>query len=446
MRLRSLCSAACPVLFAACVTAPPPAAPPVEIAVLPAPPAEPPTRLEPREWTPRSPATEIAAWARQGCARAEEGKQPCLERALVGLLDQAGVARTMEVLDTLAATDPEVFTNGHPLAHGLGISAYRSPETVAATFAACPTSQMSGCQHGVIQGYFLDAARQGRPIGRDQVDGLCAPHLSVYFVFYHCVHGMGHGLMAFYGNHLPSALAACGQASEETVRENCYGGAFMENVIGATHPHHSAGGHAQTQVDGHGAHGEAHGGAGHASRHGEWKALDPADPHYPCNTFDARYQDACYSMQPSAIMFHNGGDVAATARACDTAPADVRGTCFVSLGREITAFAVQDHGRTIEMCGRVGGAGGGRGALWCLLGAVGTLMNQSADPQDGIRFCRALQDAAFKRDCYRSVGELVAKLVSGTRARGERCEAAEPEFVLACRRGAGIEPSGRDEE
>lgn len=474
MQPRSLCAAACLALLAACVPAAPPAATPSADPVPAAQPAEPPTRLEPRQWTPQSPAAKIAAWARQGCARAEEGKHPCLERALVALLDQAGVSRTMEVLDTLAARDAEVFSNAHPLAHGLGISAYRSPETVAATFAACPTSQMSGCQHGVIQGYFLDAARRGRTIGRAEVDGLCAPHEPAFFTFYHCVHGMGHGLMAFHGNHLPSALADCGQASDEFVRAHCYGGAFMENVISATHPHHSAEGHASTQADAHADHAVGHAsaqadahadhaeghvstqpdahadhgarGGGHARRHGAWKALDPADPLYPCNALDARYQEACYSMQPSAIMFFNGGDVAATARACEAAPADVLGTCFVSLGREIAAYAAQDHGRTIEMCGRVGGAGGGRGGLWCLLGAAGTLMNQSADPQDGMRFCRALQGDTFKRDCYRTVGEFAAKVVTGTQARGRQCETAEPAFVLTCRRGAGIEPSGRDEE
>jgi hypothetical protein len=444
MHPRSLFAAACLSLLAGCVAATPPAAPLAESTPI-AQPAEPPTRLEPREWTPQSPAAEIAAWARQGCARAEEGKQPCLERALVALLDQAGVRGTMEVLDTLAATDAEVFSNAHPLAHGLGISAYRSPQTVAATFADCPTSQMSGCGHGVIQGYFLDAARHGRSIGTAEIDGLCAPHQSVYFVFSQCVHGMGHGLMAFHGNHLPSALASCEQASDESVRENCYGGAFMENVVNATHPHHSAGGHVQTQEDAHADHG-AHAGDGHVMRHGEWKALDPADPLYPCNAVDVRYQDACYSLQPAAIMFHNGGDVAATARACDAAPPGVRDTCFISLGREITAFAAQDHGRTLEMCGRLGGAGGGRGGLWCVLGAAGTLMNQSADPRDGIRFCRALRDAAAKPECYRIVGVFVSKLVTGTQARARQCEAVEPGFVLACRRGAGIEPSGRDEE
>jgi hypothetical protein len=416
------------------------------------------TTLEARAWTAQSPAGEIAAWAREGCRRPAEGKQACIERMLVALLDQAGIARSMEVLDSLAAADPEVFPNAHPLAHGLGISAYRGPQTLAATFAACPVTQMSGCGHGVIQGYFLDMARQGRPIGTAELDALCAPHRASAVLFQQCAHGMGHGLMAVHANHLPSALAACDAASDWSVRGECYGGAFMENIVNVTHPHHTAAGHtgtlaggadahAQHAADehaGHGGHGGMeHGGMEHgAMEHGPWKALDAAEPMYPCTVLDRRYGAACYANQTSAVMYFNGGDVAATARACESVPDEFRATCHASLGRDITAWVAQDHGRTIEQCGRAAQAAGERPGIWCALGAVSTLINQSADPRDGMRFCRALPGAEAKRECYRVVGESIGRMVDGTAARGRECQAAEPDFAAVCRRGAGIEPSG----
>ncbi|HEX2211189.1 MAG TPA: hypothetical protein VHG93_26130 [Longimicrobium sp.] len=398
------------------------------------------TRLEPREWTAESAVGDAVAWLRAGCERPAEGKAACVERGLVSLLEQAGVARTMEVLDSLAARDAEVRANGHALAHGLGMSAYRSPGTMAATFADCPVSQMSGCQHGVIQGYFLELAGQGREPGAAELDALCAPHQAVYFTFYHCAHGMGHGLMAAYGNHLPAALAACDRASDPDVRRICPGGAFMENILQATHPHHTATGHAGVQ-GGHGEHGP---GDAHAA-HGAWKALDPADPHYPCNAVDAKYRDACYDLQPSAVMFFNRGDVEATARVCESAPHDFVATCFMSLGREVTTWSALDHARIVDACRRAGAAQGGRAVGWCEQGALRTLMLQAADPQEGIRFCRAAPES--KGECYRVVGEFVSTLVTGTQARGRQCETAEPEFVATCRRGAGIDPSPvRDEE
>ncbi|HEX6913114.1 MAG TPA: hypothetical protein VF142_22075 [Longimicrobium sp.] len=428
-------------------------------------PQEPEATLAPAEWNAQSPAGEIATWAWQGCRRAPRGRDACIERALVSLIDQAGIGKSMEVLDTLATRDDGVRSNAHPLAHGLGIAAYRSPETLAATFAACPVSQMSGCPHGVIQGYFLDLSRQGRSIGTAEMDGLCNPHKDKPFMYFQCAHGVGHGLMAVHENHLPMSLEACDLATDDFVRLSCYGGAFMENIVNATHPHHSAGGHATVQGDGHGDghadHGQAQAGAGHdahgghgaagarqAMDHGEWKALDRNDWLYPCNAVAEKYQDSCYTMQTSAVMFFNYGDVGSTSAVCDRAPSRFAATCFMSLGRDITAFAAQQHQRTIDMCMRAGvNAGGGRGRQWCYVGAVQTLMNQSADSEPGMRFCRLLPGADDKRECYRVVGEMVATLVPGTDQRSDRCRLAENEFVATCRRGAGIEPTsnGSDE-
>jgi hypothetical protein len=416
----------------------------------------------PREWTPASSAAEIAAWVDQGCRRARTDKNACVERALTAALGQAGVSRSMEALDSLAIRDPDVRGLAHALAHGLGISAYQSPETVAATFASCPVSQMSGCFHGVVQGYFLDLASRGQPIGQAELDALCTPHEGQPFLFFQCAHGMGHGLMAVHDNHLPMSLEACDQVSNGFIRDSCYGGAIMENVVNRVNPHHTAAGHAEVQGGGHGsqppadAHAE-HGGhaaagadahAGHGSagaqavRHGEWRALDPDDMLYPCNVLDRKYQLACYGFQPSPVMYFNRGDVAATAAVCDRVPADFVTICFKSLGREVTAWVAQEHPRTIEMCGRVGQAGGGRGRLWCVEGAVETLINQTADAQDGIRFCRAV-DGEAKESCYRAVGGFMTTLLAEKEGRARQCDTAEPAFVAACRRGAELDLPAR---
>src|SRR5829696_2016511 len=140
--LRACIGAWALALASAC--APKPAVAPV--ASSPAP-AEVVSRLEPRTWTAESAVGEAVAWLRDGCERPEEGQAACVERGLVALLQQAGVGWTMAVLDSLAAADARVRAQGHALAHGLGMAAYRSPATLAATFAACPVSQMSGCQH-----------------------------------------------------------------------------------------------------------------------------------------------------------------------------------------------------------------------------------------------------------------------------------------------------------
>jgi hypothetical protein len=181
-------------------------------------------------------------------------------------------------------------------------------------------------------------------------------------------------------------------------------------------------------------------------QHGPWKALDPEDLLYPCNAVALKYQQECYAMQTSPVMYFTNGDVAATARVCERAGQFMK-TCFMSLGRDITAYAARDHQRTLEMCGRTGETAGGNGNLWCTLGAVTTLVNFTADPADGMRFCRAVPGADPKRECYRTVGENIASIHAGNDARAQSCSTAESEFVAACRLGAGVPPasSGSDE-
>lgn len=408
-----------------------------------------------RAWTADSRAGEIARWMRRECGRLLQSERPCMERGLVSLIDQVGLARAVEVLDTLLAVDAKVRANGHELAHGLGMAAYRSPETMAETFAACRPVQGAGCHHGVVQGYFLSLMREGRLPGTPELDAMCAPHKGVTFLYFHCAHGIGHGLMTTHANHVPKSLEGCDLASDPFVRESCYGGVFMENLVLVTHPHHTTEGHAAThgghgsdgdarsggddghgEAGGHGAHG---GGGGHgATAHGRWKALDRDDPLYPCNAVGAAYQQACYTMQTGAILYFNGGNVAATGRACEQAPATMVETCFGSLGRDVIALAGFDHRRSLDLCARAAGMAGGRGEPWCMLGAVQNLVNLAAEPEEGMRFCRVVTSEAQKEECYRAVGELMLALLPAEAARGESCRGAEAAFVAACRRGARI--------
>ena len=386
---------------------------------------------------PSAPASAIATQVLTGC----RGSSACVERTLVALIPPAGIGRTMEVLDTLASRDGEVQSNAHALAHGLGIAAYTTPAAVAATLAECPTSQMSGCLHGVIQGYFLDLTADGGRVGQAELEELCQPHRERQFVFFQCAHGMGHGLMTLFANHLPTALESCDQIRDEFTRDSCYGGAFMENIMNVTHHHQTASGHAHTQ----GAPQDAHAGGGdeHAGHDmpatEEWRGLDPEDPLFPCNAVSERYGNACYWMQTSAILFYNRGNVEETTRACESAPELFQSRCFMSLGRDLTAWAAQDHRRTVDLCSRTGSAASGQGRVWCERGAVETLINQSANPDDGIRFCGVVADARGKTACYEAVGRFMLGLVADAAGRERHCAGAEQAYVAICRRGAEVE-------
>ncbi|HEX2202846.1 MAG TPA: hypothetical protein VHG91_06100 [Longimicrobium sp.] len=408
-----------------------------------------------REWTAASTADEIAAWAAEGCRQAEwEARQTCLEGALVSTIEPAGVDRTMGALLKLAAADEDIRREGHVLAHGIGIAAYESPETVSRTFALCTADFQSGCYHGVIQGYFADGRGAGAGVTAEKLNALCADYRddpSKRWVSFQCGHGMGHGVMAVYRHHLFKALDACDLLADHRDRTACYGGAFMENVVNATNPHHTSTTQSHGGGEGHGAHGgssdhaPAGGGHGHhggaSGDHGAtaeepFKALDPADPLYPCTAVKEHHRFACYQMQTSAILYNNDGDFAEASRLCGTAPEDMVRVCFTSLGRDANAWGRGERDRVIAYCDAAPEAQ----RPWCVVGAVKNVVDVTADPADGFDFCRAVPRGGSKNACYRAVGEHITLLHAERPARERVCAGAEYAYADECRRGANLLP------
>lgn len=417
----------------------------------------------------------------------------CYSEQLLEILDNDGVASAMEVLEALAQRDAGVQREGHMYAHHIGLAANPAPDAVGETFRQCTPAFQSGCYHGVIQAYFAEITGTGAGITPDAVDTLCADYRESEddrWLRFQCVHGLGHGLTLLHDFHLPSALGGCDHLSEEWDREGCYGGVFMESIVNATAPHHTvgrpdAGAHAHGPAEapptataagdhahhgagggaaeGHGAHADhgmhaghgadavphgadvhgAHGGhaAPAAMTHEPFPPLDPDDPLYPCSVLDERYLVACYQMQTSAILYHNGQDVRATAAACDEAPERYRGYCYSSLGRDISAITLQDHTRARAACE----VGDPEYRVWCHIGYTKNLVDLTADPGEALAYCRGVQGAELKQACYHAVGEEIWVLTSDTEQGEAWCSMAESEQREHCRRGAGL-ASWRDTE
>ncbi|HEU0054272.1 MAG TPA: hypothetical protein VFQ39_13890, partial [Longimicrobium sp.] len=392
------------------------------------------------------------------------------EKRLRLVIAQAGVAKAFEALEVIAspAGDAALISEAHGLAHGLGIAAYPGPEKMADVFAQCPFTQISGCHHGVIQGYFLDLQARGVKVGTAELDAVCAPHVGTGARFGQCSHGLGHGVMAFANHRLPQALELCDRVSDGYVRETCYGGAFMENIVGATHPEHTAESHSalghgasaehgehaehgeehaehgeehaehgggehaghEGMAEDHSAHGDAH--AGHEETAEPWVPVKREDPLYPCDVVAERYWEQCYLIQTASILYFNGGNMSKTAEACRQAPTSMVDVCYRSLGRDITSFASRDAGRTKALCASAGEASFEQ----CIAGAALSLFDVRAEPADGMALCRLVEGDVKKR-CYFVVGGSTRHLPSEA-ARVTACAASEDGFVAECRRGAGL--------
>jgi hypothetical protein len=260
--------------------------------------------------------------------------------------------------------------------------------------------------------------------------------------------------MAVESHHLLKALDSCDLLADSFEKQACWGGAFMENVVNATQPHHmnvtrvaDAGEHA-----GHGA-APAHDSASHAAAghemaghdmsamegHGEhgaaesFMALDPNEPLYPCTVVKEHHKSACYLMQTSAILFRNHGDFAGAAQQCGRSPEAYRYTCYVSLGRDANSWGRGNREQAIAYCG----AAPDIGESYCIIGVVKNIVDVTADPRDGLSFCRIAPDQT-KSACYNAVGQEIALLQPTAPGREQACRAADAGYVPECRRGAGL--------
>ncbi|HSU16607.1 hypothetical protein [Longimicrobium sp.] len=441
--------------------------------------ATPAAGLAPAHFTRQTVPSEIANWAIRGC-RGAKSEQDCLEAALTSsaVLDSAGVDKAMGALGVLARRDPDVARDGHVYAHGIGIAAYRTPETVGQTFARCTADFQSGCYHGVIQAYFADRRGGDAGVTPQKLNGLCLPYRSASgrWLQFQCAHGIGHGLMAVESHNLLRALDSCDLLGDTFEKQACWGGAFMENVVNATAPHHmhvtqvadvdehAAHGAASGDSAAHAGHGaaagdssahaghDAHAAAGHEGHdmagmpgmagmdhgaHGQaaaetFKALDPNDPLYPCDVVKTQHRQACYLMQTSAILWQNNGDFRDAAKKCQTAPEDMQRTCFISLGRDANSWAEGNRERAVAFCGLAPEVG----QPHCIVGVVKNIVDVTADPRDGLGFCRMVPDNS-KPACYHAVGEEIGLLNATAEGRERACREATG-YVPECRRGARL--------
>ena len=354
-------------------------------------------------------------------------KTDCYRAQLSRRLAEAGVRPAMSTLDYLVLLDKDVSRDAHTYAHHIGIEAYRLWPDVSGTFVMCTESFSSGCYHGVIQAYFQD---RGTP-DQEIVDALCEPYKSgdqSRWILFQCVHGMGHGLTMYYGHHLPMALEACDLLQDNWDRQSCYGGAFMENIMAATSPHHPA----SLLHDSVMSRGAAPGSRGAATA-SEWKALDPTDPLYPCSVMEQRYLVQCYLMQTSAMLYLSGGDLADASYWCDRAPEAFRRTCHQSLGRSVTA-RTRDPKRAERLCR----SGSERYRGWCYVGVVKAFVDWTSSADSGLEFCRVVEDVGHKSMCYKALGEEIATLVADAETQASLCARAEEEHIGDCRRGARL--------
>ena len=282
---------------------------------------------------------------------------------LVEYVKRYGPKNTVKLLK-----EGEKYTNVdcHQRAHYLGRAAYE--EFGAAAFALSSHECQAGSFHGATEAFF--AARGTANLEQD-VATICSVTDNRFFR-HQCIHGVGHGLMAWTHYELHDALSLCDRMPAAPDKGSCYSGVFMENVVGGLS-----------------------GMMGHATRY-----LKNDDPHFPCDIVRERYKAPCYFYQTSHMLKVFDRDFAKVAQACAEAMPAAHRSCFQSYGRDVGSATRKDPAAAVRYCGH---APAGPNRADCIKGAVQDRFWEKSGADDALAMCALVEDAAEKDACYRTI-------------------------------------------
>ena len=305
------------------------------------------------------------------------------EDTLVEFVDVYGPENTIRLM---SAYEYETNWWCHDMAHTVGRRSYENwgAGVITLTVHEC----QNGLMHGAMEALF---AERGTSRLQDDILALCLPIVDSWQLF-NCMHGIGHGLMAWTSYEIHEALDLCALAPNAWLADSCATGVFMENVVGGLS-----------------------GAVGHTS---PWISED--DLLLPCNAVTERWLNTCWSYQTTHALNINGRDFGAAASLCLEQTPAVHVTCFFSLGRDASG----DNGDNIDdIVARCLPAPQGHLQANCLTGAA---QNEFWDPTGADRGIAVCNTGFYQRInpdlCYDYLTDRALSLLADPAARQQLCD------------------------
>jgi len=298
-----------------------------------------------------------------------------------------GPAKTTARLHELQSN----FGDCHQAAHDVGNYAYVLEG--AGAFQTCGAECHSGCYHGATENFFREHGTENLA---EDLSVICDSELNP-FLSHQCIHGIGHGLMAWADYEIFDALQNCDLL--ETRLPSCYTGVYMENIIG-----------------------------GLAQSEGHYTKYLSDDPHFPCNIVDEKYKNSCYFYQTSRMITLFNGDFSKIAKACSQAPVEHQRSCFQSMGRDVGGASGRVPEVAIEFCGNV------KDEIYredCIAGAVQDFFWDPNGQDRAISFCRLLDDPKEKSRCYGTIFSRAPQVLDSIEIQ-QFCKKAETAYQADC--------------
>lgn len=305
-------------------------------------------------------------------------------------ITEYGVRAAVERIAELSSK----YGDCHTRAHQLGRIAYEMVGDKA--FKECSAECHSGCYHGATEAYFKE---HGTTDLAQNLNTLCGNELNFFFS-HQCIHGIGHGLMAWSNYEIVEALKGCDLLDRQ--RDSCWTGVFMENIVGGLTEEEDSNGHFTKYLS--------------------------EDPHYPCDVVDEKYRSSCYFLQTSRMVQLFNYDFSKVAKECSKAPKKYQQDCFLSMGRDIGGIYRNNPKEATRACLN---APEGNMRTYCLNGAIQDTFWDPSGQDLAIEFCRTLTNKD-KDDCYDVIFKRAPQVLPTKSELKIFCSKVEKEYQEKC--------------
>jgi len=322
----------------------------------------------------------------------------CYEQAFGNLSFKDGPKAALTLFAEKIASDPGIESNCHRIAHNIGSAALARYEgDVGQAFAEGDSTCWSGYYHGILERALIDVRSNNQLVAAAR--NLCVGDTvkSTTFLYYQCVHGIGHGLMIHTGLDLSGSLKVCEKLKTDWDQTSCDGGVFMENF--------------------------------NTSYGVRSKFLRDDDPVYPCNAVAERHKLYCYLQITDRLLQVSSYDWTFAAEKCAGVERNWRSTCFQSYGRSASGVSRQDQGMLIAYCN----VPDPRWRPDCIYGSVRDIVSQDAGGDRAAKYCRAVATSLRER-CVEGAGTILSNLAATTDEFRAACERLTTTFLAACLR------------
>lgn len=300
----------------------------------------------------------------------------------------------------------------HQQAHYIGRVGYRVQKEKV--FKECDASCHSGCYHGAMESFLNERGTENLAAN---IDAICKL-FDTRFGIFECLHGVGHGVLAYVDYDLPDGIAQCKELSDSFGQVSCIGGAFMENILT----------------------GQGLGASSKETHKTSW--VNNTDPHFPCDKIDQGYevQYQCYQMQTSWMLTLYHYDFDKVAAECLKAPVNMIPVCFKSFGRDVAGHTLRDPSRIVPLCEKVPKTQ----AYYdqCMSGAVNVIVDFWGPGLGGqaTELCKLAPEPG-KKVCYTVLAGRLRDLFSVPERRKEVCAGFEDAYQHLCGQFGAVEHS-----